>query len=74
MTDGRAHLVAEEATADVDLLASDDDNLLAVEDLLGDYGRQAAEQMALAVNDDRRRGKGRHVGDWIYVSLDKTIS
>jgi hypothetical protein len=52
-----AHLVAEEAARDVDLLAANDDNLLAIEDLLGDDGGQATKQMALAVDDDGGGGE-----------------
>ena len=54
------HLVAEEAAGDVDLLAPDYDNLLAVQNLLGDNGRQPAQEMALAINDDGARGEGGH--------------
>lgn len=46
------HLVAEEAARDVDLLAPHNDNLLAVQNLLGDNGGQPAKKMALAINDD----------------------
>lgn len=55
-----AHLVAEEAARDVDLLAPDDDNLLAAQDLLGDNARQPSEKMALAINHDGGRGEGGH--------------
>jgi hypothetical protein len=54
------HLVAEEAARDVNLLAPDYDNLLSIQNLLGDNGRQPAQQMALAINDDGARGEGGH--------------
>jgi len=57
-----AEFVAEEAARNVDLLAADDDDLLAREDLLGDNGGQPTQEMALAVNDNRTRGEGRHSG------------
>ena len=47
------YLVAEEATGDVNLLASDYNNLLARQDLFGDNGRQPAQEVALTVNNDR---------------------
>ena len=46
------HLVTEEAARDVDLLAPHNDNLLAVQNLLGDNRGQPAKKMALAINDD----------------------
>ena len=42
----------EELSRDVDLFATDDDNLLAVEDLLGHGRGQTTKEMALAVNDN----------------------
>lgn len=54
------HLVAEETARDVDLLAPDDDNLLAVENLLRDNRSKATEKMALAVNDNGGGGEGGH--------------
>jgi len=54
-----SNLVAEEAAGDVDLLAADDGNLLAREDLLGNDAGQATEQMAFAVDND---GVGRERG------------
>ena len=45
-------LGAEELSRDVEGLAADDDNLLAVQELLGDSAGQTTEQMSLAVNDD----------------------
>ena len=56
------HLVAEEAARDVNLLAPDDDNLLAVKDLLRDNRSKTAQKMALAVNDDGGGGEGGHGG------------
>lgn len=49
--DGRT-LGAEELSRDVEGLAADDNNLLAVEELLGDNGGETAKEMALAVNDN----------------------
>ena len=46
------HLVTEEAARDVNLLAPHNDNLLAVQNLLGDNRGQPAKKMALAINDD----------------------
>ena len=45
-------LRAEEFSGDVDGLAADDDDLLSVEELLGDDAGETTEEMALAVNDD----------------------
>lgn len=45
-------LSAEEFARDVDGFASDDDNLLAVKELLGDGAGKATEEVALAVNDN----------------------
>ena len=45
-------LGAEELSGDVDLLAANDDELLAVEKLLGHSGGQTTKEMALAVNDN----------------------
>ena len=45
-------LGAEELSRDVEGLAADDNNLLAVQELLGDGAGQATEQVSLAVNDD----------------------
>jgi hypothetical protein len=47
-----AHLVTEEAARDVDFLAANDDNLLAIQNLLGYNGGQPTEEVTLAVNDD----------------------
>lgn len=49
---GGRTLRAEELAGDVELLAADNDNLLAVQKLLGDRGGQAAEKVALAVDDN----------------------
>lgn len=49
---GRRTLCAEELARDVELLAADNNNLLAVQKLLGDSGGQAAEKVALAVDDN----------------------
>ena len=54
------NLVAEKATGDIDLLAADDGDLLAREDLLGDNAGQATQQMALAVNNDGARRERGH--------------
>ena len=54
-------LVSEELTGDVEGLASDNDNLLAVEDLLGNNGSQTAQQVALSVNDNNRFERGHGV-------------
>lgn len=45
-------LSAEELSRDVESLAADDNDLLAVQELLGDSAGQATEQVSLAVNDD----------------------
>ena len=45
-------LGAEELAGHVEVLATDDNDLLAGEKLLGDDGSQATEKVALAVNDD----------------------
>ena len=57
---GFKHLVAEEAARDVNLLAPDDDNLLAVQNLLRHDRRKPSEEMALAINNDGGRGEGGH--------------
>ena len=53
MDRGERTLRAEELAGDVQGLASYDDDLLAVEQLLGDRGGQATEKVALSVNDLR---------------------
>lgn len=45
-------LRAEELARDVEVLAADDNDLLAVEELLGDDAGQAAKQVALAIDHD----------------------
>ena len=45
-------LRAEELARDVEGLAADDNDLLAVEELLGDDAGQAAKQVALAIDHD----------------------
>lgn len=45
-------LRAEELAGDVEGLAADHNDLLAVEELLGDDAGKATEEVALAVNDD----------------------
>lgn len=54
------NLVAEEAAGDVDFLTSDDDNLLAAQNLLGDDRGQSTKEMTLAINDDGRRRESGH--------------
>jgi hypothetical protein len=51
MDRGERTLRAEELAGDVQGLASHNDDLLAVEQLLGDRGGQATEEVALAVDD-----------------------
>lgn len=53
MDRGQRTLRAEELAGDVQGLASHDDDLLAVEQLLGDRGGQATEKVALSVDDLR---------------------
>jgi hypothetical protein len=43
---------AEELARDVQGFTSDDNDLLAIEELLGDDTGKTAQEMALAVNDD----------------------
>ena len=54
------HLVAEEAARDIDLLAPDNCDFLARQDLLGDNGGQPSKEMTLAINDDGAGGKCGH--------------
>lgn len=51
MKEGRT-LRAEELSGDVQGLAADDNNLLAVEELLGDDACETTQKVPLAVNDD----------------------
>jgi len=56
-------LVPEEAAADINLLASDHNDLLPRESLFGDNRRQTTQQVPFAVNDDRgRRERGHFEG------------
>jgi hypothetical protein len=48
---GERTLRAEELAGDVESLTSHDDDLLAIEELLGDGAGEATEQVALAVDD-----------------------
>lgn len=48
----RRTLRTEELSGDVQGLAADDNDLLAVEELLGDDASKTTQKVALAVNDD----------------------
>lgn len=48
----RHTLRTEELSGDVEGLAANDNDLLTVKELLGDNARQAAKEMALAIDDD----------------------
>lgn len=66
--EGRRTLGAEELARDVEGLAADNNDLLAAQQLLGDDGGQAAEEVALAIDDDLWEGE--HVsrcaqGGWL---------
>lgn len=50
--EGERTLGAEEFARDVEGFAADNDNLLAVKELLGDDASKSAEQVALAIDDD----------------------
>lgn len=50
--DVKRTLSAEELAGDVEGLAADDDDLLAIEKLLGDDAGEATKEMALAIDDD----------------------
>ena len=50
-------LGAEELSRDVEGLAADDNNLLAVQELLGDSAGQTTKQVTLAINDNLFRKK-----------------
>jgi hypothetical protein len=52
-------LRAEELARDVQSLAADDDDLLTIEELLGNDGGETAKEVALAIDDDNRL-EGRH--------------
>lgn len=49
---GERTLGPEELSRDVELLAADDNDLLAVEELLGDGAGETTEKVSLAINDD----------------------
>lgn len=49
---GGRTLGTEELSGDVEGLAANDDNLLSVQELLGDGAGQATEQVALAIDDN----------------------
>lgn len=49
---GRRTLSAEELARDVELLAADNNNLLAVQKLLGDSGGQTAKKMTFSIDHD----------------------
>jgi hypothetical protein len=51
----RRTLSAEELSRDVEGLAADNNDLLAVQELLGDGAGQATEQVSLSVDDDLYR-------------------
>jgi hypothetical protein len=55
-----AELVAEKAPGDVYLLAPDDDDFLARENLFRDDGGQPTKEMTLAIDDDGCRGECGH--------------
>lgn len=55
------HLVAEEGARNVDELTSDDGDLLAGKDLLGDNRSETAEEVALAVDEVRLALLERHL-------------
>ena len=50
--EGRHTFRSKEFARDVEFFASNNDDLLAVEELLGDDAGEATEEVALAVNDD----------------------
>ena len=58
---GRRTLGAEELAGDVELLAANDHDLLAVQQLLGDSGREAAKKVALAIDDNLVRSSVYHL-------------
>lgn len=55
------YLVPEEGTRDVDLLTSDNGDLLASEDLLGNDRSKSTEEVTFAVNDDGLGGESGHL-------------
>lgn len=64
-------LCSEELPGYIEILASNYNNLLAIEELLGDYTRQAAKQMTFAVNDDLRRMSERARGGISQLSVGR---
>jgi len=50
--EGRRTFRSKEFARDVQFFASNNDNLLAVQQLLGNNAGQPAKQMALAIDDD----------------------
>lgn len=58
---GIAELVPHVTTGNVDFLASDHNDLLAGEELLGHYGCQTTKEVALSIYDHWGGGEGRHV-------------
>lgn len=78
-------LSAEELAGDVESLAADNNDLLAIEELLGDDAGEATKEMALAIDDDLFRTTVSYhvsaifpsqipvvaivVGDFIFVAL-----
>jgi hypothetical protein len=67
------HLVTKEAPWDVDFLASYNDNLLAVQNLLGNNGRQPTKKVTLAIDDDGGRRNGGHERSEDNVSEKKRV-
>lgn len=45
-------ILPEEVSGELQILAANDDNLCAVQDLLGDNGCETAEQVTATVDDD----------------------
>jgi len=54
------HFVAKETTRYVDFFAPHDDNFLARENVLGDYGSQPTKKMTLPIDDNGCRRKYSH--------------
>lgn len=57
----RRTLCSEEFSRDVESFASNYDDFLAVEQLLGYSASQAAQEMSLAINDDLHRPASVHI-------------
>lgn len=67
-------LGTEELSRDVESLATDNNDLLAIKELLGDRGGQATEKVALSVNDnDRLEGRHGRIPDR-SIPCDKRLS